>query len=115
MQKVAMFVYNGDPMCFIHILLNSLDMVERGQTVVVVIEGSATKLVPQLEKPGNPMHRLWQEARARNLIDGVCKACAAKTGVLDGVKQSGLTLLDEMSGHPSMARYKDEGFEIISF
>jgi predicted DCC family thiol-disulfide oxidoreductase YuxK len=49
------------------------------------------------------------------LVDGVCKACSNKLGTLEAAKEQGLTLLDEMSGHPSMARYRDEGFEIISF
>jgi hypothetical protein len=26
MNKFALFVFNGDPMCFIHVLLNALDM-----------------------------------------------------------------------------------------
>ena len=26
MKKFALFVFNGDPMCFIHVLLNVLDM-----------------------------------------------------------------------------------------
>ncbi len=49
------------------------------------------------------------------LVDGVCKACSNKLGTLEAAKEQDLTLLDEMSGHPSMARYRDEGFEIISF
>ena len=26
MKKIALFVFNGDPMCFIHVLLNALDL-----------------------------------------------------------------------------------------
>lgn len=26
MQKVALFVFNGDPRCFIHVLLNALEL-----------------------------------------------------------------------------------------
>ena len=26
MQKMALFVFNGDSMCFIHVLLNALEM-----------------------------------------------------------------------------------------
>jgi hypothetical protein len=29
MKKIALFVFNGDPMCFIHVLLNALDMEEK--------------------------------------------------------------------------------------
>ncbi len=51
MKKIALFVFNGDPMCFIHVLLNAL----------------------------------------------------------------GLPLLEDMLGHPAMARYHEAGYEIITF
>lgn len=115
MKKVALFVFNGDPMCFIHVLLNGLDMNDRGYEVKIIIEGSATKLIPELAKEDNPMHRLYEKAKGLDLIDGVCKACSNKMGTIDAVKNEVLRLLDEMTGHPSMARYRDEGFEIITF
>jgi len=36
-------------------------------------------------------------------------------GTLAAVEDQKLKLLDEMSGHPSMARYMAEGFEVITF
>ena len=115
MKKFALFVFNGDPMCFIHVLLNALDMKEKGYEGRIVIEGSATKLLPDLDRPDNPLRKLWEKVKEAGLVDGVCKACSNKLGTLEAAKEQGLTLLDEMSGHPSMARYRDEGFEIISF
>ncbi len=115
MKKFALFVFNGDPMCFIHVLLNALDMEKKGHDGKIVIEGSATKLLPELAKSNNPLHKLWERVKEAGLVDGVCKACANKLGTIEAAKEQGLTLLDEMSGHPSMARYLDEGFEIISF
>jgi len=115
MKKIAMFAFNGELMCFIHVLLNAIDMNEKGYDVKIVIEGAATKLVPELAKEDSPMHRLYQKAKGLDLIDGACKACSNKMGVLEAAQAEGLRLLDEMSGHPSMARYLEEGFEIITF
>jgi hypothetical protein len=115
MKKYAMFVFNGDPMCFIHVLLNALDMHARQETVRVVIEGSATQLVPELNKEDHPLHGLWEKVKAAGLVSGVCKACAGKTGSLDAAKAQGLSPLSEMSGHPSMARFRNEGYELITF
>ena len=115
MKKVALFAFNGEPMCFMHVLLNALDMSERGYEVKIVIEGSATKLVPELAKADNPMHRLYEKAKGIDLIDGACKACSNKMGTLEAAKGQGLRLLDEMTGHPSMARYQEEGFEVVTF
>jgi hypothetical protein len=115
MKKIVLFVFNGDPMCFIHVLLNALDMKERGYEGKVVIEGAATKLLPELAKENHPMHKLWEKVKASGLVDGVCKACSNKMGTFDAAKDQGLTFLDEMTGHPSMARYRDDGFEVVSF
>ena len=48
-------------------------------------------------------------------MDGICKGCAHKMGTVDEAVRQGLTLLDDMSGHPSMSRYIEQGFEVISF
>ena len=39
MDKVVIFAFNGNPMCFSHVLLNVLDMAEKGMDAKVVIEG----------------------------------------------------------------------------
>lgn len=60
MKKSALFVFNGDPMCFIHVLLNALDMNAKGEEVKIIIEGASVKLIPELVKPGNPLNGLWK-------------------------------------------------------
>jgi hypothetical protein len=115
MKKIALFVFNGDPMCFVHVLLNALDMAEKGYEAKIIIEGAATKLISDLEKKGHPLHQLWQRARAMGLVEGVCKACANKMESISVAKTLGLPLLEDMLGHPGMARYRDAGFEILTF
>jgi hypothetical protein len=115
MRKVALFAFNGELMCFIHVLLNALDMKTRGDDVKIVIEGSATKLIPEIAKEGNLMYFFYTKAKEQGLIDGVCKACSNKMGTLEAAKQEGLQLLDDMSGHPGVARYQEQGFEVITF
>ena len=115
MDKAALFVFNGDPICFIHVLLNALDMRVRGIQGRIVIEGAATRLIPELAQPDNPQHGLWEKVKSQDLVAGACKACSQKMDVLEAVKSQGLTLLDEMNGHPSMSRFTEEGYTIITF
>ncbi len=115
MQKIALFVFNGDPMCFIHVLLNALDMKAKQYEAKIIIEGAATKLIPELVKDGNPLNKLWRKVIAADLVEGVCKACSQKMETLEAAKAQDLALLDGMSGHPSMAEYRQKGFEIITF
>ncbi len=115
MRKIALFVYNGDPMCFIHVLLNALNMKEKGWEAKIVIEGAAVTLIPELAGPDHPLHTPWEKAKSVGLVEGVCKACSNKLGTLKEAERQGLALLDDMSGHPSMAAYRRKGFEIITF
>ncbi len=114
-KKYALFAFNGELMCFVHVLLNAKDMFSKGYKVKVVIEGSATKLIKELDQPEKPFAKLYQEVKEAGLIDGICKACANKMGSLDEAQKQGLRLLDDMSGHPSVSGYLAQGYEILTF
>jgi hypothetical protein len=115
MKKVAMFVFNGDPMCFIHVLLNALDMNAKSYDCRVVIEGGATQLIPTLAHQDHPLHKLWEKTLEAEMVHGVCKACSQKMGTLEAAKKNGIALLDDMNGHPSMSGFREQGYEIITF
>ncbi len=115
MKKIALFVFNGDPMCFIHVLLNALDMKEKGHAPRIILEGASVKLLPELVKTENPLNKLWKKTLDQDLVEGVCKACSNKLGTLKDAQTQGLTLLGDMSGHPAMMEYQNNNFEIITF
>jgi hypothetical protein len=115
MGKYALFAFNGEAMCFIHVLLNGLNLKSRGQEVKIVIEGAACRLIPELGEAGHPFHQLYTKAKEEGLIGGVCQACAQKMGSLDAARAQGLTILEDMSGHAGMAPYILEGYQIITF
>ena len=115
MKKVALFAFNGDEMCFVHVLLNALDFHDKGYETKIIMEGSATRLVRELGEKKKPFSPLFQEVKEKGLIDCVCKACSSKMGVLDSVKAQNLPLADELKGHPSIHRYLDEGYEVLTF
>ena len=119
-EKYMLVAFNGEPMCFAHVLLNALDMADKGFAVKVIVEGSATGLLPGLLDGSTPFSKQFNQVRDRGLLEGVCKACCAKMGVLpavqnDASKKGDLVLLDDMSGHPSLGRYIADGYQIITF
>jgi len=114
-QKVVLVAFNGEAMCFVHVLLNALDMKKKGYDVKVVIEGGATLLVNEMNKDDAPFAELYAQVKKQGLIDCVCMACAAKLGALDGVEAQGLPLNNEMAGHPSLSAYVDQGYQVITF
>ena len=114
-KKYVLFAFNGDPMCFIHVILNALDMNKKGYDVKVIVEGSATKLAAQFENSENPFYEKYQELKSSRLIDCFCKACSNKMGSLKKVEELGFPTCAELMGHPSMSKYIEQGYSIITF
>ncbi len=113
-RRVLLAAFNGELMCFAHVLLNALDMAQKGYEVKIVIEGSATRLIGEMVGPGKPFANLYLEAKDKGLIDGVCRACSVKMGTLEKAREQGLPLCGEMKGHPSLARYLEQGYAVIA-
>ena len=107
--------FQGQPMCFIHVLLNGLELQAAGHECRIILEGEATALIPEMCKSGHFLHGLFAKAREAGLIEGVCRACSLKMQVLEHIEKEGLPLLDDMSGHPGMAKYLQQGFEILNY
>ena len=114
-EKVALFAFNGEPICFVHVLLNALDLNRKGHDVRLIIEGSATRQIQELLDQKKPFAKLYTEAKEADLIDCVCQACAKKMGTFESAKDQELPICDDMSGHPSISRYMEEGYTILTF
>jgi len=103
---------SGQKMCFVHVLLNALQLKAAGHEVKIVFEGESVKLPPLLMQESN---QLYQKALEKGLIAGVCLACAELLGVMDEIKALQLPLLDDMNGHAGLKPYLDENYEIFIF
>jgi hypothetical protein len=113
MKKITLFAFKDNPLCFMHVLLNALDLHEKGRGGKIVFEGESTKLIPVMAEPGHFLHALYKKVKESGLIDSVCKACSVKMGVLEAVEKEGLPLCGDMSGHPAMSKYISEENEIV--
>jgi hypothetical protein len=114
-KKVVVFAFSGDPASFAHAMLNAVDMKDRGYDVKVVVEGDATKLLSLLRNETKPFADVYRQFRDRGLIDCVCRACATKNGVVPVVIEQNLKFGDDMAGHPAMAAYMEQGYEVVTF
>ena len=115
MRKIALFTFQKDPMCFVHVLLNALDLRAKGHELRISLEGSATQLMAQMARDESPLVPLYRQAKEQGLFEGACKACSTKLNVVEAVELEGLPLLGDMSGHPSMSQYLERGYDIITF
>lgn len=114
MKKVALFAFSGDPASFAHAMLNAMDMNDRGYDIKTVIEGEATKLLSLLRNETKPFADVYRQFRDRGLIDCVCRACATRNGVIPISIEQNLKLADDMAGHPAMAAYMEQGYEVVA-
>ncbi len=113
-RKVAIFAFNGNPMCIVHALINAIEFHAKSCDVKLIIEGSATELLGKLNEPSNPLYYYYARVKDEGLIDCVCKACSTKSGTVEEALSQNLKLCDELFGHPSIARYMEDGYEIIT-
>jgi hypothetical protein len=51
----------------------------------------------------------------RDAIAGACSYCSSAYGVKEQVEQSGVELLDEYSGHPSLRQLVQDGYQVLTF
>lgn len=98
-------------MCFLHVLLNGIEFHEKDWITKIVLEGEAVTLIREMEENKNP---LYIRVKELGLFDCVCRACSSKMGVLEYNEKSGIQLKGELSGHPSMETYLEEGYQIIT-
>ncbi len=111
MKKYVFFAFKGDIMCFNHVLINAIEMHSKGVKAIIVLEGEAVKVIKELDEADHPV---YQHVRELGLFDSVCKACSIKMGVYEYNKTCGIPFNDELNGHPSMLKYLNEGYEMIT-
>jgi len=114
-RKKALFAFRGDPLCFIHVLLNGLDLHERGLGGDIVVEGDAVTLIPEMAVSGHFLHSAYIRAREAKIIHGACRACSNKLGVAAEIEREGIPLVGDMANHPSMGGFIEKGYDIITF
>ena len=114
MKKAAIFAFKGNPVCFVHVLLNAIDLHNKGHEVKVILEGEATKLIIELCKAEHPLSSLYKKVKNLGLIDAVCRACAVKMGTLEAAEAEGFRIADDMAGHAGMLPYMEQGYAIIT-
>lgn len=111
MNKVLFYAMTGEKSCLMHVMMNAVQLFDRGDEVKVIFEGQSVKLPSLLLEENNP-HYL--KARDHGLLAGICMACSKQFGMLQINKELGLPILDEMFGHAGIADYLDKGYSVIS-
>lgn len=98
-----------------HALLYTKELREAGLEVKLIFDGGGTRWVAELSKEDNPLNSLYKSVNESGAIEGVCQYCiGAFGGDAEQVKKSGVTVLGEYMGHPSLSALIREGYQIIT-
>ena len=111
MKKTVFFAFNGEMVYFQHVLLNALEMKEKGDDVQIVMEGETVTLIEKLDKEN---HFMFKEAKEKGIINSVCRACTIGYGALPYNETCGIPLSEENHGHPSMQKFINQGYDVIT-
>lgn len=114
MTKVVFFAFSSEPICFMHAILNALDLEEKGMWGEIVFEGKSTDLIPLISNPDHFMYPLYEQAKSRGIFYGACQSCASKMNVTEIFADENIPLIGDMSGHPPMSDFIKQGYTIIA-
>lgn len=112
MEKYLFYVMRGQKMCFVHVLLNALDLAGAGNEVKIILEGESVTLPKILEEE---KFGLYLKAKEKNLFAGVCYACSVQLDVLEFNQGLDYPLIKDMNGHAGIKTYVDKGYHVVTF
>lgn len=93
-----------------HALMNAQQLQDNGYEIKLIFEGKAVKWPAALAEQNN---QLYQQAKEKGILAGICQGCARMLQVYEASVKTGLPMLSDMSGHAGMKPFIDDGYEVI--
>lgn len=97
----------------LHALLYARELKESGSEVVLIFDGAGTTWAEKLQDPQHKLHTLYEGLKKDGIVQIVCDFCSGAFKVKDKIKDPQLTLTAEFQGHPSVAKWTKQGYQII--
>ena len=118
MAKAAMVVLadtetHGDLGRIANALTAAKEFREAGEESTIIFDGAGTRWIPELSNPDHQYHEVFESLKDQ--VEGACSYCSSAFGVKEEVQESGVTLLEEHEGHPSLYKLVSQGYEVITF
>ncbi len=99
----------------LHAFLYAKELKEHGHEVVLVFDGSGTEWAEELSNPESQskLKPMYEQLKQVGIIEIICDFCAGAFAVKERLHQRQLPLTAEYAGHPSIAKWADQGYELI--
>jgi hypothetical protein len=115
-EKLAIVLMAGPeaPCRLVHTFIWAIDITNQDGQARIIFEGASPAWLPELTNPDHPHHRLYQKIKEHGLIAAVCQACAMQADALEAAQAEGLLVVNDASGHVSLAPYMEAGYTILT-
>jgi hypothetical protein len=99
----------------VHAFLYAKELKEHGHEVVLIFDGAGTEWAEELSNPESPskLKPMYEQLKQAGITEIICDFCAGAFAVKDRLSQRQLPLVAEYEGHPSIAKWVDDGYEIL--
>lgn len=98
-------------------LANALELVKEAKQnadeVELIFDGAGVQWIPQVTDPEHRLHKIYESIQDK--VTGVCAYCAAAFQVKAAVEKTGVKLLSEFEGHPSLRARIAAGSQVVTF
>ncbi len=98
-----------------HALLYTKELSDGGLQVKLVFDGGGTKWASEMSNQDNKLNPLFEEVKKLGLIENVCDYCIGAFGAdRSSIESAGLPVRGESQGHPSLLKYVNDGYQVIT-
>lgn len=99
----------------VHAFLYARELKEHGHEVRLVFDGAGSEWAEELSNPASEskIKPMYNEFKKQGISEVICDFCAGAFGVKEKLQGRQLPLTAEYEGHPSIAQWADQGYQIV--
>ena len=99
----------------VHALLYSKELKENGHDVILVFDGAGTEWIHEWSNPNSTdkLLRSYKELKAAGVTEIICDYCAYAFHAKKDLKERNVPLTREYQGHPSIAKWVNQGYQLV--
>ena len=99
----------------VHALLYAKELHENGHEVVLIFDGAGTEWAAELGNPASEskIKPMYDQLREAGITEVVCDYCAGAFNVKESLITQKAPLLGEYAGHPSIAKWVNQGYQLL--
>ena len=98
----------------LHALLYSSELLGEGNEVVLIFDGAGTEWAAALRQADHKLHGRYQALVDAGVVEEICDFCAGAFEVKEELSaDESAPLLGGYEGHPSLAKWTNQGYAVI--